>query len=214
MILNFFFFRHSLLWLRTPKSSLTKQSHITPAGLVFICLFIPGPLQFGFLGASSEWSWQSNSPSHSQDFWIRQRPLSQRNSLALQAGYSTKTNKDSLKKYETRKSSILKTCGLQLENGLYYLADFYHISVAPLPTFYCVIKDTVCIYRYFLQTLERISNAEELWTYRTLKIHQIHRHSHCRGRTQSVWGYTVCSDTWTLLSYTCYWTLKEKINKQ
>lgn len=62
--------------------------------VVLMCLFIPGPLQFGFLGASSEWSWQSNSPSHSQDFWIRQRPLSQRNSLALQAGYSTKTNKE------------------------------------------------------------------------------------------------------------------------
>lgn len=46
-------------------------------------------MQRGFLGASSERSWQSNSPSHSHFFWLRQRPLAQRNSSGPHVGYST-----------------------------------------------------------------------------------------------------------------------------
>lgn len=46
-------------------------------------------MQCGFLGASSEPSWQSNSPSHSHFFWLRQRPLAQRNSSGPHVGYST-----------------------------------------------------------------------------------------------------------------------------
>lgn len=49
---------------------------------------VPGLLQRGFLGASSEWSWQSNSPSHSHCRLLRQRPLAQRNSWGPQVGYS------------------------------------------------------------------------------------------------------------------------------
>lgn len=49
---------------------------------------VPGLVQRGFLGASSEWSWQSNSPSHSHCRLLRQRPLAQRNSWGPQVGYS------------------------------------------------------------------------------------------------------------------------------
>lgn len=48
----------------------------------------PGLVQCGFLGASSLWSWQSFSPSHSHWRELRQRPLAQRNSLGPQVGYS------------------------------------------------------------------------------------------------------------------------------
>lgn len=48
----------------------------------------PGPVQRGFLGASSEWSWQSKSPSHSHELSMRQRPLAQRNSVGPHVGYS------------------------------------------------------------------------------------------------------------------------------
>lgn len=51
-------------------------------------LQVPGLVQRGFLGASSEWSWQSNSPSHSHCLLLRQRPLAQRNSWGPQVGYS------------------------------------------------------------------------------------------------------------------------------
>lgn len=49
---------------------------------------VPGLVQRGFLGASSEWSWQSNSPSHSHCLLLRHRPLAQRNSWGPQVGYS------------------------------------------------------------------------------------------------------------------------------
>lgn len=49
---------------------------------------LPESVQRGFLGASSERSWQSNSPSHSHFFWLRQRPLAQRNSSGPHVGYS------------------------------------------------------------------------------------------------------------------------------
>lgn len=54
-------------------------------------IIIPTPesVQRGFLGASSERSWQSNSPSHCHFFWLRQRPLAQRNSSGPHVGYST-----------------------------------------------------------------------------------------------------------------------------
>lgn len=48
----------------------------------------PGLVQCGFMGASSLWSWQSFSPSHSHWRELRQRPLAQRNSLGPQVGYS------------------------------------------------------------------------------------------------------------------------------
>lgn len=51
---------------------------------------LPGPEQRGFLGASSDWSWQSKSPSHSHELRMRQRPLAQRNSLGPHVGYSAK----------------------------------------------------------------------------------------------------------------------------
>lgn len=55
-------------------------------------------MQRGFLGASSDWSWQSKSPSHSHELWIRQRPLAQRNSLGLHVGYSAVRNGTPVKK--------------------------------------------------------------------------------------------------------------------
>lgn len=48
----------------------------------------PELVQCGFLGASSLWSWQSFSPSHTHWRELRQRPLAQRNSLGPQVGYS------------------------------------------------------------------------------------------------------------------------------
>lgn len=57
-------------------------------GLGSGCWCPPGLVQCGFLGASSLWSWQSFSPSHSHCRELRQRPLAQRNSVGPQVGYS------------------------------------------------------------------------------------------------------------------------------
>lgn len=58
------------------------------ADLIWCLLLLPGSLQWGFKGASSERSWQSNSPSHSQFFCFRHWPLAQRKSLGPHVGYS------------------------------------------------------------------------------------------------------------------------------
>ncbi len=51
--------------------------------------YSPESVQIGFLGASSDWSLQSNSPSHSQFFCFRHWPLAQRKSFGPHVEYST-----------------------------------------------------------------------------------------------------------------------------
>lgn len=80
-------------------------------------------MQRGFLGASSERSWQSNSPSHSHFFWLRQRPLAQRNSSGPHVGYSTSQQEDVY-----HKTTTMKCCGM---NFWTFLPDFLFQDSSP-----------------------------------------------------------------------------------
>lgn len=46
-------------------------------------------------------------------------------------------------------------------------------------------------------------------THHILGIHRSHRSSQCHDRTQSAWGYTVCSGTWTHSHHKCCWCTLE-----
>uniref|UniRef100_A0A8B9FTS3 Uncharacterized protein n=1 Tax=Amazona collaria TaxID=241587 RepID=A0A8B9FTS3_9PSIT len=90
-----FLLRHSLmkqLSSSEPSAQSLLLSHSRASGMHFPFLQRKKEslhlFSRGFLGASSEWSWQSNSPSHSHCRLLRQRPLAQRNSWGPHVGYS------------------------------------------------------------------------------------------------------------------------------
>lgn len=128
--------------------------------------WIPESVQRGFLGASSERSWQSNSPSHSHFFWLRQRPLAQRNSSGPHGGYSTFViNLNFSWRFSKKQHSF---------------------------------------------SSKRLNKLPGLKAHHIRGIRPTYRHNQSHDRTQSAWGCTACSGTWTRFQdHTCCWCTLE-----